>query len=208
MPLYSVTEGTSSQVISALIGILFQDAVTAYDSTYGFGGFWENRPEGLTVYGGDLEPALSPSGRAVDFTDLPFEADTFDLGVFDPPYQTDMGKDRPSVMGTRFSHYPTVVELEDAVRRGTREIWRVSRLGVIIKVQDYNHGNRKVWMSEWVRDTLAPTEPFDCVRLVQGSKIHDPKWDPTNQMSVWTRDTVFWVYRKDGPVHRRRKKRA
>jgi hypothetical protein len=73
---------------------------------------------------------------------------------------------------------------------------------MIVKCQDYIHNNRKVWMSDWVREAL-PVEPFDQVNLVSPSKINDPKWK--RQLSVRSVHTVFWIYRKDGQMHRVRK---
>jgi hypothetical protein len=57
-------------------------------------------------------------------------------------------------------------------------------------------------MSDWVKAAL-PVEPFDQVHLVRRHKITDPKW--TRQLSVWRNHATFWIYRKDGAVHRARR---
>ena len=78
----------------------------------------------------------------------------------------------------------------------------MARLGLIVKVQDYIHGARPIWMSDWVKDAL-PVEPYDVLHLRRPAKIVDPKW--TRQLSVWRNHATFWVYRKDGVEHRARR---
>lgn len=197
--LQTIMEGTSTEVIDGLITVLFPDAESIYDPTYGNGVFWKGFLH--PVLGSDILPTRSPD-LVADFTRLPFKDETFDLVVFDPPFQTDMGKNKPSVMGKRFATYPTILELKWAVLQGVLECWRTCKLGIIVKVQDYNHANKKVWMSDWIREAI-PVDPYDVVYLKQARKMNDPKWK--NQLSVRTNHSTFWVYRKDGPIHKKRK---
>lgn len=57
------------------------------DCTYGYGTFWKNwKPDDLTAC--DIDPAKSPIGHSVDFTNLvEFGKRSFDAVVFDPPYK-------------------------------------------------------------------------------------------------------------------------
>jgi hypothetical protein len=48
-----------------------------------------------------------------------------------------------------------------------------------------------------------PAEPYDAVHLEQRSKITDRKW--SRQLSVWSSGPSFWIWRKDGSVHRARR---
>ena len=61
--------------------------------------------------------------------------------------------------------------------------------------------SRAVWMSLWVHGAI-PVEPFDVLyaRRTCG-KIRSPKW--RDQLSVYRNHAVYWVYRKDGPTHKR-----
>lgn len=201
-PLFSIRKGQdSAPVIRRMMEVLFADATTVLDSTYGKGLFWDpklDRP--YSVVGLDMDPRNGAVGG--DFRDLPYEDGQFDVVVFDPPYHTDMGRAKPSVMGTRFTTYPTIPLLREAVCGGLAEAWRVARLGIIYKCQDYNHGNQKIWMSFWARDTLG-TDPYDVVHLQQPNSMVDPKWE--NQLSAWTNYASFWAYRHDGPIHRKRR---
>jgi hypothetical protein len=99
----------------------------------------------------------------------------------------------------------SISELRRAVERGCREAWRVARLGVIVKGQDYIHSSRQVWMSDWVRGAL-PVEPYNHVTLERPHKMLDPKRGC--QLSVCSNAAEIWVFRKDGPIHRSRRPAA
>ena len=149
----------------------------------------------------DLDPRRAPHVVG-DFRAMPFADDAFDVVTFDPPFHTDMGRGKASVMGARFATFGTLAELRAAVEQGCREAWRVGRLGAIVKVQDYIHESQAVWMSRWVQDAF-PVEPFDVLHLRRPHKLVDPKW--RDRLSVYRNHATFWVYRTDGPVHRRRR---
>ena len=69
----------------AKLGYLKADYRTL-DPTYGLGVFWRRwRPDDLVAC--DLDPAKSPLGRSVDFTNLPWPAGSFSAVVLDPPYK-------------------------------------------------------------------------------------------------------------------------
>lgn len=198
--LYSVEDGTSARAVAGLLAVLFPDARTVLDATYGNGRFWDGSAD-VEVTGLDLDP-----GRAAhvvgDFRALPFADDAFDVVIFDPPYHTNMGRGKASVMGARFGTFATLADLREAVEQGCREAWRAGRLGVIVKCQDYIHESKPVWMSDWVKGAL-PVEPYDVLHLRQRSKVIDPKW--RDQLSVYRNHSTFWVFRTGGNVHRRRR---
>lgn len=199
--LYTVEEMTSAKVIERLLGVLLPDATTVLDTTYGSGSFWRGSTADVQVTGLDINPTRAKHVCG-DFTRLPFLDNAFDVVIFDPPYHTDVGKQKASVTHERFGSFEKVADLKQAVHLGTAEAWRVARLGVIVKVQDYIHASRAVWMSLWVQRAI-PVEPFDVLyaRRTCG-KIRSPKW--RDQLSIWRNHATYWVYRKDGPIHRRR----
>ncbi len=172
--LYTVTDGSSVRAVARLLELLFPDAQTALDATYGSGKFWDGSAQ-VAVTGLDLDPSRAPH-LVGDFRALPFADRSFDLAIVDPPYQTDMGRRKASVMGARFGTFGTIPELRAAVEAGCRECWHVARLGVLVKVQDYIHASRPVWMSDWVKAAL-PVEPYDFLILRRSHKITDPKSD-------------------------------
>jgi hypothetical protein len=198
--LYNVEDGTSADVIAKMLRVLFPDAQTVLDATWGTGKFW-TASTGLDVVGLDLSSHGRPDVVA-DFRALPFADGAFDVVVFDPPYQWDEGKTKRSVMGSRFSTYRDEGDAHEKISRGSQEAWRVGRLGAIVKCQDYIHGSRRIRLSRWVEDAIG-TEPFDVVHLRRQAKITDRKWTGS-QLSAWSNSTTFLAFRHDGPLHRRR----
>jgi hypothetical protein len=200
--LYSVSTGTNAQTVADILRVLFPDARTVLDMTYGKGRFWSPKhPAPVTVTGLDLDPSRARDVVG-DFRALTFEDDSYDVDIFDPPYQWDMGRGKPSVMGARFGTYSSEAEARASIQQGCREAWRTARLGIVVKVQDHIHAQRAHWLSKWVWDAL-PVEPFDSVILARRQKLTDPKW--TRQLSVWRNHATFWAWRKDGAVHRARR---
>lgn len=210
-PYTSVMSGTSAQAIAAIFHVLFPDASTAWDMTYGRGMFWKGPdiPQ-LRVYGSDRSIDRAPHVVA-DFQRLPVQSHTVDVAVFDPPFLTDVGK--ASAMGGMYGSARSINDLEDIVRRGTQEAWRISKLGIVVKVQDYIHASRAVWMSDWVRQAIPDPQsssirglaPYDVVHLVKPNKIRSPKWGA--QLSMYRNHATFWIFRRD-PIHRRRVSRG
>ena len=79
-PVLTCVEGTNADLFPVAIGMYMPVGSKIADVTWGKGVFWRNVPPGDY----DLHPSDLQTG--VDFTRLPYEADTFDGVVFDPPY--------------------------------------------------------------------------------------------------------------------------
>lgn len=196
-----VERGTGAELLERLFRVLLPDARTVLDATFGNGKFWDGRLP-LSVVGVDINPARARDVCA-DFTRLPFRDGAFDVTIFDPPYVTEAGND--GLIGRRFGSYPTIADLRAAVQAGAQEAWRVSRIGVVVKVMDYVHASRLVRMSRWVEDAI-PADLYDVAYLESRSKLEDPKWSRAGgQLSVRSTATTWLVWRKDGAVHKRRK---
>lgn len=191
-------DGTSAWAVARLLTVLLPDARTVLDMTYGPGNFWDGSAS-VEVVGMDRNPSRARHACA-DFTALPFAAGAFDVAIFDPPYLTDAGRD--SVMRARFDSFRGIADLRAAVEAGAREAWRVSRLGVLIKVQNHKHGSRFVHMTRWVEDALAPAELYDEMHVRSRRKIEDGRW--RDQLSLRSSHSTYMVFRHDGPIHRRR----
>ena len=197
-----IAEGSSAEMVASLLAVLLPDARTVIDMTWGRGMFWRDNTS-VAVTGVDIRPHGAPS-LVADFRRLPFADGSFDVAVFDPPYLTDVARHGTSKMARRFGSYATLDDLQAAVQAGAREAWRVSRLGVIVKVQDYCHASRLVRMTRWVEDAI-PADLYDVAYLRSTSKLEDPKWSRIGgQLSVRSNATSWLVWRRDGAVHKRR----
>jgi hypothetical protein len=186
----------TATIIALILRVAFPDADTALDVTYGNGAFWDGSAH-VDVTAVDQDETRAPNGTA-DFQDLPYDDEEFDVVLLDPPHVADGGKD--GIMAQRFGTY-TAEQLERAVRIGTAESWRASKLGIIVKVTDAVHGSTYVSESDWVRESIdAPL--YDVVHQTRSGALVDPKWD--EQLSAYNNGSTYLVFRKDGPLHKRR----
>lgn len=201
--LYTFMHTDSAHVISRMLAVFFPDAATVLDATYGHGAFW-NGTAHVKVTGVDIDPDRAPAG-AQDFRHLTYPDQSFDLVVLDPPFQTDEGKGKRSIMGSRYESFKTVPELIEALRLGCLEARRVARLGAILKCQDYIHASKPLMMTDLIREFMAPTRLYQAVHLIRppGAKVRDTKW--RDQLSAYSNGATFLAFRWDGIVHRRRK---
>ena len=184
-------------IISQILRVYFPDAETALDMTGGDEGFWDGS-ELIEVSRINVDPSRVADAQS-DFRSLPHIADAdYDVTLFDPPHVADAGDD--AVMGERFGTY-VGDDLEDAIRRGCAEAWRIGRLGAIVKVTDHVHGQRYVLESDWVRDAIGEA-PYDEVYQVRSSAVIDPKWE--EQLSAYNNGSTYLIFRKGVQKHVRR----
>lgn len=202
--LYTTQKLTNSKAVAGLLDVLFPDAETVLDATYGRGMFWRGVRTERRVTGLDRNPAGGPDVVG-DFTALPFADDSFDVCIFDPPYQWDMGRGKGSIVGNRFGVYESEQHARRTVQLGAAEAWRVARLGVLVKVQNYIHGSRLVHMTRWVEDSI-PSPLYDELHLVTPRKLICPRWG--DQLSVYRNHSTFLAFRRGDQRHIRRRQMA
>lgn len=198
--LYSIHDGTSADALEKMIAVLFPDARTIYDPTYGNGMFY--RTSKRAVWGADLDPSRART-LVASYEHIPLQDKSVDLVVFDPPFQPRTSCNKEGIISRRFTTVAgisgngcgidAIEALKTSVQSGVLECERVSRLGFIVKVQDYIHSRRPVWMSMWLWEVLG--EPYDCLHLRQKSKLKATNWG--KQLSVWRNHSTFWVYRQE-----------
>lgn len=79
-PVLTCVEGTNADLFPVALGMYMPVGSKIADVTFGKGVFWRNVPPAdYDLHSSDLQ-------TGVDFTRLPYETDTFDGVVFDPPY--------------------------------------------------------------------------------------------------------------------------
>ncbi|WP_135823477.1 DNA methyltransferase [Halorussus ruber] len=83
----SAYQARNSEVFPKVLDLHVEDGAKIADVTYGKGVFWKEVDVGnYEVYASDLDPEKSPCGHSVDCRNLPYEDDSFDVVVLDPPY--------------------------------------------------------------------------------------------------------------------------
>lgn len=95
----------NSEVFPKVLDLHVDDGAKIADVTWGKGVFWQDVNLGdYEVYASDLDPEKSPAGHAVDCRDLPFEDDSFDVVVLDPPYAEGFFRRNKEMMAGGGSH--------------------------------------------------------------------------------------------------------
>jgi len=145
---HSAHEGTNDQVFPLVLSLYVPLGSTVADVTYGKGVFWRNVPG--EAY--DLLPTDIVTG--VDCRDLPYDDQSIDCVVFDPPYMHTPGGTahqnhqnyedyyRNNRASSKKKYHEAVLDLYFSA---AREAWRVLRQGgvYIVKCQDEVCANRQ-----------------------------------------------------------------
>ena len=133
--------GTNDEVFPSILYLYVEPGSTVADVTYGHGVFW--RKVSQDAY--NLLPSDLADG--VDCRDLPYESDSIDCVVFDPPYmhtpggtahvnhQNYEGYYKNNQANSEKKYHEAVLDLYFTA---AREAWRVLRAGgiYIVKCQD------------------------------------------------------------------------
>lgn len=133
--------GTNDGVFPQILSLYVESGCTVADVTFGKGVFWRNVPKGaVKILGTDLS-------TGTDARALPYDKESVDCVVFDPPYmhtpggsahvnhQNYEGYYRNNVAASDKKYHEAVLDLYFSA---AREAWRVLRRGgcYIVKCQD------------------------------------------------------------------------
>jgi hypothetical protein len=173
----SAVVGSNAELIANAARLWIAPGDKVADVTYGNGAFWRNLPS-LPVIGTD---------KYTDGTDcraLPYDNNSIDVLVFDPPYQPVHGKpDRSFGVGRSYrlnSAEPlqTISEVLDLYTAGINEAARVVKPGgrIMVKTQDltYNHRLHLVHLDVLRRIVDAGFDLVDMFVLINKSRMPQP----------------------------------
>lgn len=166
------------------------------DCTYGEGVFWKRwKPNQLVAT--DLDPAKSPFwGESVDFTAMPFEDESFDAVVFDPPYKLN---GRPDPAEERYgTHVRTRWQDRMALMAdGLKECARVAKpKGIVLaKCKDQVVSGAIRWQTDLLtqvgeRVGLTKIDRFD---MIGHDRVQPAGRD---QQHAYGRGSTLLVFRK------------
>jgi len=148
---------TSGKVLSELFALHFPEVEAVLDVTYGLGAFWRGwgREIPFRVYATDLDPAkvdgavvnslnepaitALPAMDARDLSplDSPALPGSFDVGVFDPPFLAGYTHNKSSCsLDKKYGTLQAQPEILALYRDGIKELARVCRVGMIVKLKD------------------------------------------------------------------------
>jgi hypothetical protein len=146
--------GNSADAIAAILPLHFPTG-DILDVNYGHGVFYK-KVAGRKITGVDIRP---PAEIIADNRALPFEADSFDIGVLDPPYKRGNGNTRYT---SRYGKAPcTEPRVTKSYFEALPELLRVCRSGIIVKCQDASDGHafyaRHCQIIDWMKEQTGLT---------------------------------------------------
>jgi SAM-dependent methyltransferase len=200
-PLASVWDGSDAELLEKMLDFYPRTRPQRIlDATVNLGRFWEGsqRP----VIGMDIESDLHPDVVG-DNHHAPFQNDSFDVVVYDPPHVPNQGQDRSKDFNTRFG-----LVLKSSAENGynfahlyppfVREAYRVLKPEGILfcKITDYVHGHRFQWAHvDLLQAAIAAGFcACDCIIKTRNGPIISPRWKTAHHAR---RHHCYWlVFRK------------
>jgi SAM-dependent methyltransferase len=200
-PLPSVWTGTDAELLERMLDFYPKKSPQRIlDATVNAGRFWVGSSR--NVVGMDINPKVEPDVVG-DNTDMPFEDQSFDVVVYDPPHIPNQGKDKAKDFNTRFG-----LVIKSSIEQGynfshlyppfVSEAYRVLKKdGILLcKIADYVHGHRFQWAHvELINAAVdAGFTACDCIVKVRKGPITDPRWKNAHHAR---RHHCYWiVFRK------------
>ena len=170
------------------------------DATINGGRFW--RGSRRKVIGIDIDPRHRPMVCANNSA-MPFQSESFDALVYDPPHIPNQGRDKSKDFNTRFglgtrSQKEHGYSFAHTYPAFMQEAYRVLRdEGVLFaKITDYVHNHRYQWAHiELIQaGQRVGFTACDCIVKVRKGPIIDPKWKVAHHSR---RQHCYWiVFRK------------
>jgi hypothetical protein len=191
---------SNEEMFARILDLYARPGMTIADVTYGKGTFWKLTD--TSAY--DFRPTDATMG--VDCRVLPYEADSLDVLVFDPPYRyverrtvDSHTHEQYQLESLRFEQRPGIDGVLDLYRDGIAEAGRVVKRGgfLVVKCQDTAGDGKQTWMHDHVMGYCEASgfTPVDLAVVVI------PSPPPTRwkiQRSLKKAHSYFIVARKGG----------
>lgn len=139
-PIYTVHKGNNSGLIKKVVALYFKPGEKIADVTWGKGAFWKEVDlTKINVVGTDIK-------TGTDFRDLPYEDNSFNHSVIDPPYAriTNLKGMVDCYNTTRFTTHEDIIKLYED---GLKELVRITKDDgyILCKCQDEICGCKQRW---------------------------------------------------------------
>lgn len=140
IPIYTVHRGSNSGLIKQVVTLYFSQGDKVADVTWGKGVFWKEVDKSkYEIVGSDLK-------TGIDFRQLPYEDNSFNHSVIDPPYAriTNLKGMVDCYNTTRYTSHKEILQL---YKDGLKELLRITKEGgfILCKCQDEIEGCKQKW---------------------------------------------------------------
>ena len=138
--IYTVHHACNSGLIKDVVDLYVEEGSKVADVTYGKGVFWKDVDlSKYNIIGSDIK-------TGIDFRELPYQDNSFNHSVIDPPYARITNL-KGMVDCYNTNRYVTHDDIINLYREGLKELIRITRPGgyVLCKCQDEVHGGIQKW---------------------------------------------------------------
>lgn len=200
MELTSVWESDDNSLLLEAIPFYYREAYTRLrilDATWGKGTMWRAIPKNYRVVGLDIDPSKRASILA-DNRKLPFQANSFNIIVFDPPHVTHSWSTWDQ--SVNYSNADGMSDVTHLLSNFIEEAIRVLRDdGILfIKIADQIHSGRK-WLQyvSFVREIVQYSPSIVvCDTIVKIRPNYRPQPEGRRQLHARQRHSYWIVCRK------------
>lgn len=196
---YTAAIGNNTDIFKGILELYVSKGAKVADVTYGTGAFWRSvNKDDYELSATDIKEEYG----GIDFRRLPYDDESFDALVIDPPYMHSPGKTQTPSARTSYRNRDTALRISDIITlyaEGFNEAWRVLRRDgiLIVKCQDTVSAGRQILVHIELHSILEEMGfvPEDLFVVVQRNKPPlDPKWK--KQYHARKNHSYFMVYRK------------
>ena len=183
--IYTVHQGCNSGLIKNVVDLYFDKGSKIADVTWGRGVFWRDVDQKTySIFGTDLQ-------TGTDFRDLPYENNSFDHSIIDPPYARiqNLKGMKDCYNTTREIRHSEIIQL---YREGLIELNRITRSGgyILCKCQDEIYGCRQQWSHIEIYNiakglNLYPKDLFVLVNTKNPKPVYKQQHARKNHSYLW-----------------------
>lgn len=183
--IYTVHHGCNSKLIKSAVTLYFKRGSKIADVTYGKGVFWKDINKKIyEIVGSDIQ-------TGVDFRQLPYQDNSFNNSVIDPPYaRLELQGMKDCYNTTRFITHDDIVQM---YRDGLYELKRITenRGYIFCKCQDEIYGGKQHWTHEEIKDIaeeelgMYAEDMFILVNTKRPKPVRKQKHARKNHSYLW-----------------------
>jgi len=192
VPVLSLLHGNNADLLRAVADLYLTPQDTIADLTWGKGVFWKKCPE-LAVTGSDI---VTVPERPYDFRSTPYDDNSFDVAVLDPPYIHSPGK---HVTASQYQGQTvqgrSMRDILQLYREGMIEAQRIARSKVLVKTKDTIEHGKQVWSHVHLHNTALELGlyPKDLFYLATQPPCEN-RWKGSPQRHSRKNISQLWVF--------------
>lgn len=205
-PLCTVVHGNNNVLFEVVSPLYLTNGMRIADVTYGKGVFWKNVDTEL--YDFNASDIQTCPEAPYDFRDLPYEDDSFDVVVLDPPYIHNQGKKHISIVNRNYRNKETTGgcshdDIIQLYRDGIAEAYRILQTGGLlwVKCKDEIENSIQRWSHIEILKVALELGFYAKDLLIHVPTSRTPR-QFKNQKHVRKNHGYLWIFKKAKPGYR------